>query len=323
MKKISVITLSLAAILVTIGCDRNKNVELPSACFVANKTEVFTGEAIDFENCSQNAHHYQWDFGDSTYSTAENVTKAFAVAGRYVVKLTAYDENEKYVSVTTQLITVKEGTENPPHACFTAPDTVEINQPVLFLNCSEYALTYEWDFGDGGTSTALNPLHAYATEGVYQVKLTAHGVKETKDDTTQTIVVERPVHYYLTKLKLTKYPPNKGSILNPWDPIQGGLGNVMPDIYIAFKSQSGFPSGTTPVRNNQLSAPVEWNISGVELTDEPWVFEVYDDDSQDGGGEEQMGAVVGNVIRLGGDNGKATLTNSDGSIELEVHYVVQ
>src|SRR3954468_1187111 len=33
------------------------------------------------------------------------------------------------------------------------------------------ALTYSWDFGDGGTSTAPNPTHVFTTNGAYQVKL--------------------------------------------------------------------------------------------------------------------------------------------------------
>jgi glucose/arabinose dehydrogenase len=34
------------------------------------------------------------------------------------------------------------------------------------------ALTYRWDFGDGGTSTAANPSHTYTTAGSYSPKLT-------------------------------------------------------------------------------------------------------------------------------------------------------
>ena len=35
------------------------------------------------------------------------------------------------------------------------------------------ALTYAWDFGDGGTSTAANPTHTYTTNGTYTATVTA------------------------------------------------------------------------------------------------------------------------------------------------------
>ncbi|MBZ3905030.1 MULTISPECIES: PQQ-dependent sugar dehydrogenase [Streptomyces] len=42
------------------------------------------------------------------------------------------------------------------------------------------ALTYRWDFGDGGTSTAANPKHRYTTNGTYTATVTA------KDSTGRT-----------------------------------------------------------------------------------------------------------------------------------------
>ena len=41
-------------------------------------------------------------------------------------------------------------------------------------------LAWSWDFGDGGTSTAQNPTHTYATPGTYSVTLT---VRRTSGNT--------------------------------------------------------------------------------------------------------------------------------------------
>ena len=43
---------------------------------------------------------------------------------------------------------------------------------VAFINISSKGSSYEWDFGDGTTSTEVNPVHTYAT-GDYTIKLTA------------------------------------------------------------------------------------------------------------------------------------------------------
>ena len=44
---------------------------------------------------------------------------------------------------------------------------------VTFTNLSEDASSYLWDFGDGGTSTAVNPSHTYVSRGIKTVTLTA------------------------------------------------------------------------------------------------------------------------------------------------------
>ncbi len=43
---------------------------------------------------------------------------------------------------------------------------------VTFTNTSTLSDTYSWDFGDGSTSTDVNPSHTYAADGIYKVRLT-------------------------------------------------------------------------------------------------------------------------------------------------------
>lgn len=44
---------------------------------------------------------------------------------------------------------------------------------VSFSNTSENASSYQWDFGDGSSSTERSPTHEYTESGDYTVKLTA------------------------------------------------------------------------------------------------------------------------------------------------------
>src|SRR5688572_20111594 len=48
-------------------------------------------------------------------------------------------------------------------------------------------LTYLWNFGDGNTSTAANPVHNYTTGGPFTVTLTATSNNGCLDDTVRTI----------------------------------------------------------------------------------------------------------------------------------------
>lgn len=76
-----------------------------------------------------------------------------------------------------------------PTAVFDISDgQAGIEQQLQFTNKStgQPPLTYRWDFGDGQTSTATNPQHAYATAGEYQASLT---VSNHLGETTTTMPV--------------------------------------------------------------------------------------------------------------------------------------
>lgn len=53
---------------------------------------------------------------------------------------------------------------------------------------SENAKIFEWNFGDGATSTERNPMHSYAAAGTYTVRLTARGIVKTVTAEQQIII---------------------------------------------------------------------------------------------------------------------------------------
>jgi hypothetical protein len=61
--------------------------------------------------------------------------------------------------------------EYDPLANFTYE--INDNNQVTFMNSSSNAATYLWDFGDGDTSTLVNPIHYYTLPGLYNVMLTS------------------------------------------------------------------------------------------------------------------------------------------------------
>ncbi len=63
-------------------------------------------------------------------------------------------------------------------SCPTASFTIQNNGcvgpcEITFINQSINATSYHWDFGDGNTSTEVNPKHTYQNAGTYTVTLTA------------------------------------------------------------------------------------------------------------------------------------------------------
>jgi len=116
---------------------------------------------------------WSWDFGDGTTSTDQNPTHAYTANGQYTVSLTVTDShNYQDTKTVTNFITVA----NDPGASFVASTIAEhINTDIQFTDQSTSNGTisaWQWDFGDGTTSTEQNPIHQYTTSGLYTVSLT-------------------------------------------------------------------------------------------------------------------------------------------------------
>ncbi len=77
-----------------------------------------------------------------------------------------------------------------PVAKFTAnPEDRTAPATVKFDNDSEKAESYTWDFGDGKTSTEVNPEHRYVTSGNYLVTLRASKDGKTSLDSQRVQII--------------------------------------------------------------------------------------------------------------------------------------
>jgi gliding motility-associated-like protein len=76
-------------------------------------------------------------------------------------------------------------------AQFTTPPAGCVPYNAEFTNTSLAGQSFQWDFGDGGTSTDINPTHLYSTAGTYTITLIANdpGTCNLTDTTRQTITV--------------------------------------------------------------------------------------------------------------------------------------
>ncbi len=77
-----------------------------------------------------------------------------------------------------------------PKALFTSQSSACRFSNVLFNNLSTGASTYQWTFGDGGTSTQFSPTHSYATAGTYTITLIALTDCHCADTFSRTITID-------------------------------------------------------------------------------------------------------------------------------------
>ncbi|MEO9532615.1 MAG: PKD domain-containing protein [Crocinitomicaceae bacterium] len=151
--------------------------------FVINGVSSNTGltggciaDAVSFVNNSNvnapdNITTWAWDFGDGTTSNLQNPpAHNYATEGNYNITLTTTSNN----GCTDQLV-VPITIEPTPVADFTVTDEcLGINADFMDNSSVTTGVIsgWDWDFGDGNTSTAQNPSHPYASEGTYTVTLT-------------------------------------------------------------------------------------------------------------------------------------------------------
>lgn len=114
-----------------------------------------------------------WDFGDGTPRVQTGPGPLFhnyAGAGTYNVKLILPDS--AYCNAPDS-ITLALSVAANVKAQFTTPATGCVQYNAVFKNTSLAGQTWLWDFGDGQTSTAFEPIHLYAAAGTYNVVLIA------------------------------------------------------------------------------------------------------------------------------------------------------
>lgn len=117
---------------------------------------------------------FVWDYGDGSAPDTAGLTPprlhTYAAPGSYNVTLTVIDtafcNTPDTVTKTIRINPlVKAQFETPGLGC--APYTA------VFNNTSLAGTSFLWDFGDGSTSTDVNPTHLYPVPGVYNVRLIA------------------------------------------------------------------------------------------------------------------------------------------------------
>jgi len=147
-------------------------VETPAADFTGSPTFGCGPLTVNFTNASSSAASYLWNFGDGTTSTLQNPSHTYNNPGVYTTSLTITTTNgctdtrtrSNYIQVIGPNVNFNPSTTTPTNP----PITINFNDLTTF---SSPVTGWNWNFGDGNTSTLQNPSHTYISIDSFNVSL--------------------------------------------------------------------------------------------------------------------------------------------------------
>jgi PKD repeat protein len=224
-------TFEVCLVATYVGCSSDTICQPVTICIFETVagfefTNISSSE-VQFTDTSPSAISWFWDFGDGTTSIAQNPTHTYTADGTYEICLTVSDGCGFDTACQTITICIV------PTANF---DYSKLLNIVEFVDESDNATGWMWDFGDGATSTTPNPTHTYNGSGTYTVCLVA--INSCGMDTfCQDVTVECPAFsggFTFTQSNDTAFftdqSPNAISWL--WDFGDGGSSSVQNPMHI-------------------------------------------------------------------------------------------
>jgi uncharacterized protein (TIGR02145 family) len=185
MKKKSLFTMLASILLIGViieSCNKEEENQLPSCQITTpgNGQEFFIGETItisvDASDIDGSIAEVRFFIDNTVMSSSSDFPYVYSwntsgmSEGAHIVKVTAIDNqgSSKSDELTVHL------KQNTLQANFLANQTSgEAPLTVNFTDLTtDNPTSWQWDFGDDGTSTQQNPTHTYNNEGTYTVSLT-------------------------------------------------------------------------------------------------------------------------------------------------------
>ncbi len=209
--------------------------------------QTYPNATVNFTNTTTpGPWTFQWDFGDGNSSTQENPEHTYDAPGTYMVKF--YVNNGVCIdSVGTSIVIHP----TPAIADFEQPPSGCSPLEVQFVNRSQFATTYLWDFGDGYVSTQENPSHTFYDPGEMTVRLQATGpggtayasytlnVYETPNVAFNSapdsvFVKDKPVRFFNLTAGATNYRWDFGDYYEDGTPAPNNFSNAADTSHVYF-----------------------------------------------------------------------------------------
>lgn len=143
----------------------------PPVAFFEQEADGCPGTQVAFTSQSQYAQSITWEFGDGNIGSGESVQHTYNENGLYSVSCIAHGFDGSYDTLTLSNIITIYSNPNVSFVIVDNPISAVIDSAV-FNNLSQGAVSYNWNFGNGQTSSSFEPLPYFDLVGTYTITLT-------------------------------------------------------------------------------------------------------------------------------------------------------
>lgn len=176
------------------------NIKAKPTVTASGSTTICSNESIILG--AEEADSYLWSNGATTQTIEVNTAGDYSVT---VTSLTPSCQNTS-APVTVSLITA-------PVAAFTQSGDLKSFSPIQFTDQSTGGATsWNWDFGNGDTSTDQNPEVTFLTGDDYEITLAIQDANGCRDTVTQSIAVITGLEDYPAGMLRVSPNPTNGSV---------------------------------------------------------------------------------------------------------------
>jgi len=147
--------------------------------------------------------NWQWAFGDGgvNLTNSGNQTYTYSVGGQFSVSIKVTDANgcdstltlTNIINVSPKPTIVLTTSPSPPSACLPPLNVTFTSNGTTSNSSTSNALTYNWSFGNGNTSTAANPpVQTYNGSGVFPVVFVVTDNNGCQDTVLKNVTIQNP-----------------------------------------------------------------------------------------------------------------------------------
>lgn len=192
----------------------------PTAVFHSSIPGTCLNSSVNFfdSSYSDGTHpiqQWQWNWGDGKTDNLNGgpFNHTYSAPGIYAVSLIATDSKgcADTIKKPSAIVVSK------PIAAFTTDSLSCTSKPINITNSSSGpGLIYNWDFGDGTTSSQINPVHLYTAEGNYAINLSIKDQYGCTSSTSKTnyVTIANPAASFTLSDSVGTCPPLVVNFIN-------------------------------------------------------------------------------------------------------------